>query len=130
MYYFGSVSYQRARVLDTPMNEEEENVAIQFLESNENAQIDPIHVKDSDPNPTMAPSDTPSAHPFPLCPWISPNSSKAPYAKTQTRMPLLIFRRDRAIPLAKFENLAQSLVTNQKLFKGWKNSTSVIPAEI
>ena len=67
-------TYDQARVLTTPINEEEEHIAVQFIASNEIAQIDPTYIKDTNPNQTETPTDIPSDHPFPLLPWIVPDA--------------------------------------------------------
>ncbi len=147
-------TYHRARVLNTPINEEEENLVVQFIDSDDIAKVDPQFVKDTDPtNPNPpAPTDTPTDNPFPLSPWIQPDAKVTlflPHLMSKPKQGYLCRSEDRrewsfqepgrkadrssdndtTIPLAKFEEeLAQSLISNRKLFKGWKNSKSVITA--
>ena len=144
-------TYDQARVLTTPINEEEEHIAVQFIASNEIAQIDPTYIKDKNPNQTETPTDIPSDHPFPLLPWIVPDAKVTLYLPHLMTKPKQGYLRqqsdgewsfqpgrilnntrlnDKTIPLTRFTELAQSLVSNRKLFKGWKNSTSVITARI
>ena len=97
--------------------------------------------------PIEEPITTVEKGPLRLLPWIKDRAKVTLYLSGTMSLPKqgwLIFSKDgwafapgrsgthanKAIPLPNFVELAQSMVTNKKLFQGWKSMNTVISARL
>ena len=141
-------TYIEGKILAAPLDDESEPYTIQECTSGNIREVNAEDISDHDP--TRIPSDPPpdtTAHPFPLLPWIQPNSKATLYIPKQMSHPKQghlnydkgteswSFTPGRhnnkpPIPLPNFKVLAHSMVTNKKLFQGWKSRKSVLSARV
>ena len=139
-------SYVEAKVISSPLDDEKEPYTIQTVDKGD------IHEFMSDKllksNPTVEPTNpTPSTNSpiLPLLPWIQhdvkvtlwlpsqmqhPKQGRLKYTETTDKWSFSPGKKDNHphIPLPNFLEIAQSMVTNKKLFNAWKSKKTVLSA--
>ena len=136
VYIKQNTEYIKGAIIDTPFNEENDPFYIQLVTNDiVPVMLSDIHLSD----PTKTPSDIPSTtNNPPHLPWIHDGAKitmvppgaaipKQGYLKhSSTVSGEWEFHPGRTgkqpvIPLPNFETTLHSMITNHKLFKGWKN---------
>jgi deoxyuridine 5'-triphosphate nucleotidohydrolase len=130
-------------VLSVPIDDEEDKYTVQEKDSGVIREILPTDLLDHNPN--VPPSDTNSKVNH-MYPWIKDKGHITLYLSDQWTKPKqgIIHKRDnewyftpgrenstnKPMLLAKFEEQAESMIHNRKLFEGWKTSSSIINARL
>ena len=140
------IAYTQATVLSIPLDESNEPYTLQEKQSGNIVQHLASELIDHDP--TSAPIEEPTdKSPFPHIPWIKSGARATIYLQDRMLEPkqgyLLrqenhqwVFAQGRSktphpsklISLPNFQELAQSLLYNNKLFQGWKSKQTVLNA--
>ena len=136
--YFSEIpnTYTKATVVSIPVNNESDPYTVQTDNTGNIHEIMATKLLDHDPTATATdPKPTPSNGTFPLLPWINDESKATlwlPGIMTAPKQGHLKYTDDtdswafspgkhdkhEHIPLPRFKEIAQSMVTNKKLFQG------------
>ena len=140
--------YVQAKIVAAPLDDENDTYTIQETLTGNLRELNAEDISDHDPTAVPEdPSPTTLSHPFPLLPWIKPDAKATLYLPKVMKSPKQGFLqydditetwsfipgRNKSKPpitLPNFKTLAQSLVTNKKLFQGWKTNHKVLTARI
>ncbi len=147
VYYLDSDNtYTKATVISVPIDDETEPYTVQSVDQGTIIELSADKLLDHDPNAPMEdPTPTPSDGTFPLLPWINHDAKATLWLPTIMPKPkqgILKYNKDgdtwtfspgkndthEHIQLPHFKELAQSMVTNKKLFQGWKTNKTVLTA--
>ena len=127
-----------------PINENTDTYTVQLQDSGDILELPKEKLRDIDPNTPLQNNTDLS----PLVPWLKDGAKVTLYLQHIMKDPKqgYIYKNDdetwyfkpgqikdsktRTIPLKDFEALAQSLITNKKLFKRWKNKSTMLTAQI
>ena len=139
--------YEPAVVLHQPINEDDEPYTIRIETTDEIRDVMSSELKDH--NPTAPIQDTAqTTKPFPLIPWIQNEAKVTLFLHQQMKHPqqgYLQQEKDQwtfhpgrkinnpnkhPIILHHFNEIAQSMVNNKKLFDGWRNARTVLTARL
>ena len=139
-------NYTEATIVSIPIDDESEPYTIQTKDKGEVHEFRSDDLLDHDPTAEASdPLPTPTDGTFPLLPWIKHNAKAALYLPSVMQAPKQGHLKHDAdtdvwsfspgkndnhepIPLPHFKELAQSMVTNKKLFSGWATKKSVLTA--
>jgi deoxyuridine 5'-triphosphate nucleotidohydrolase len=136
-------TYLKAKVLSVPIDDDNENYTIQESNSGDIKEIMAHEIFDHDP--TIRPTDAPTATPFPQFPWINHNEKATLYLQESMPKPKRgKFHHNKSnnewsfipghngtnepIPLPHFHLHVESMITNKKLFKGWITAAKALTA--
>ena len=134
-------SYTAGTILSIPINEETEPYIIQQTDTGDIHEMLADEITDHDPNSN--PSDFNTSLPFPHLPWIQHDEKATlylPHIMAKPKQGYLQYtnnswtfipgrnKNHEPIPLPQFETLADSMVNNKKLFKGWVQTARAISA--
>ncbi len=141
----GSIQYKAIHVLDIPIDEENEPITAQFVQSGDIVQLMASELLDSDPTAPI-PATLPSGQ-FTHLPWIRHEAKATLYLPDRMPHPkqgYLKYSNDTKewsfsvgrninnnrdpIPLPSFVEKAESLLSNKHLFQGWKTRATVLNA--
>ena len=135
-------THDEATIIFTPFDDTSEPYTVQVTSNGSLHEFMGSELLDH--NPDQPPSDdvtNPSPHP--LLPWIKPHAKATLYLPHIMPKPKQGYLectegtwsfapgrtgKKKHIPLPTFDELAQSMVTNKKLFQGWKSMATVISA--
>ena len=139
-------SYVQSTIVSTPLDDENEQYAVQTVDKGNIHEFMSDKLLDSDP--TVVPTDPSplqSTAVLPTLPWITPEAKVTLYLPQHMQQP----KQGRLkytditdtwsfspgqkdihphIPLPNFLMIAQGMVTNKKLFNGWKSRKTVLTA--
>jgi hypothetical protein len=135
--------YLSASVLSQPVDDEHTPYTVQDSVSGNIVQLHINEIFDHDPS--ASPSQSSPTHPFPHLPWIRHEARVTLFLNDRMSTPkqgfllctdnVWCFHMGRklskpapAFPLDNFDELAESLVHNKKLFQGWKTKAFVCNA--
>jgi hypothetical protein len=140
-------AYTKARVVDIPINDETSTYTVQILNTGNIEQYLAEDLLDHDPtaNPQMITES--QQHPFTHIPWLKSEAKVTLFLQHTMKKPKQGYlvnnpdnntwqffqgrkRHNKNIPidLANFEELAQSMLENKKLFKGWISTSKAMTA--
>ena len=124
--------YIKVRILSIPIDDTKDNYIIQEIDTGNIHEVEPEQLRDDDP--TTTPIDIPNPSlPLPHIPWVKDNAKVTmllPHMPTP-KQGFLQFsdtkwhfipgrtKKNPPVELANFEELAESMIENKKMFKGW-----------
>ena len=139
-------TYEATKIVSAPVDDKVEPYTVQEIESGNVHKMMAADLHDSDPDQIVTdPLPTATSTPFPLLPWLKPQAKTTLYLnKIMAKPKQGILHHGAAtdvwsfspgkkyshphINLPNFSVLTQSMVTNHKLFQGWKISKTVLSA--
>jgi hypothetical protein len=140
-YYNQDGNIIKVNILSTPVDDDNDHYVIQAIDSGD--IIEALAQDILNHNPNDNPADHQPTLPFPHIPWLKSGTRVTLYladrmphpkqGKIHYRDNKWIFAPGRLptndpIVLTDFETLAESMITNRKLFHGWKSRSHVLAA--
>ena len=136
--------YTKVTILDIPTDEDDEPFTVQEVDSGNIHQLLQEEIYDHDPTVDPMLMQKNQKVPFPQYPWLKNEAKVTIYLPNQMQKPKQGYlqvseqgewtfligrgRKGGSIDLPNFSLLAESMIANKKLFKGWKNASHVITA--
>eukprot|EP00558_Chaetoceros_sp_UNC1202_P009040 CAMPEP_0197232302 /NCGR_PEP_ID=MMETSP1429-20130617/152_1 /TAXON_ID=49237 /ORGANISM="Chaetoceros sp., Strain UNC1202" /LENGTH=1842 /DNA_ID=CAMNT_0042690279 /DNA_START=1 /DNA_END=5529 /DNA_ORIENTATION=- len=140
-----SSKYEEAKILDIPINEDEEPYTVQFIETREIVQIQSQDILEDNPQTPITDDPEPSQPPaIPGIDWIKNGAKCIIYTSAMNQPKQGTLRQtpanewefipgrpnskkpQKAITLENFTESARSMIANRKLFQGWAHRFSDI----
>ena len=137
-------NFEPARVLEVPINENTDTYVVQLQDNSDIIELKKDQIRDMDPHAPIQTFNDQSS--FPMSLWICDSAKVTlflPHTVQEPKQGYFCQNTDESwyfkpgkiksaktkpIPLNDFDTLATSLVTNKKLFQGWKHRCTVLTA--
>jgi hypothetical protein len=132
--------YEKITVLSVPINDEDDNYTVQAQESGHIFEVSHADITNSDPTKQSTDAAEPLNN---MYPWIKNNAKTTVFLSDTWTRPKQGFltqqdeewyfspgrtKTTTPIHLPNFVELAESMIHNKKLFRGWKTAASIINA--
>ena len=137
--------YKESKVLASPFDDEIETYTVQVVDTGDIIELTPPEIHTTNPEATPSDDPTDATIPIAMLPWIKHKAKATLYLNHMTgpKQGRLMCDKDewtfipgrstassvnKAIALPEFLDLAQSMVTNKRLFQGWRTRATVLTA--